>query len=186
MANCGASNVNDIGNPYQWGDIDPYVQGQSYKYYTNGSYLLIGEQSDTEHNGSVDYNISGDPLYDASTIAHGGGLCRMPTLGEWYELAEKCSWYYTSIDGQTGYQVVGPNGNNIFIPYKENGYGTDTGGANIYWSSNLWNAWGNQMAYCLELCPENRFTLSPILGSVLGKFWDSRDIPGFIRPVSDY
>lgn len=50
---------------------------------------------------------------DAATY-NWGGTCRMPTIGEWIELAQKCTWNLK----QGGYEVIGPNGNSIFLPIR--------------------------------------------------------------------
>ena len=40
----------------------------------------------------------------------------MPTTLEFWELIDVCTWTWTTQKGQTGYKVVGPNGNSIFLP----------------------------------------------------------------------
>ncbi|MCF0178213.1 MAG: BACON domain-containing protein [Bacteroidales bacterium] len=42
--------------------------------------------------------------------------CNCPSQAQANELISKCTWKYTTLDGVTGYQVTGPNGNNIFFP----------------------------------------------------------------------
>ena len=50
---------------------------------------------------------------------------RVPTIEEWNELFEKCTWWWVN-SRRRGYEIVGPNGNSIFIPQDE---------AFAYWSS---------------------------------------------------
>ena len=61
---------------------------------------------------------------------------RLPTKDEFEELLEKCTWKWTTLEGQIGYKVIGKNGNSIFLPacsskadnFIENALGN-------YWSS---------------------------------------------------
>lgn len=41
---------------------------------------------------------------------------RMPTIEEWRELHENCTWTWTTLNGVDGYEVKGANGNSIFLP----------------------------------------------------------------------
>ena len=41
---------------------------------------------------------------------------RLPTKEEFEELLEKCTWKWTTLEGQIGYKVIGKNGNSIFLP----------------------------------------------------------------------
>lgn len=69
---------------------------------------------------------------------------KLPTKEEWEELKNKCTWTWTG----SGYKVIGPNGNSIYLPAA--GYRSCSGAVkNIgiygdYWSStpnDLGNAW---------------------------------------------
>ena len=106
----------------------------------SGDYYAWGEISTNQDNGetlNVRLNdISGDAQYDAAT-ANWGGLWRMPTKYEMQELLNLCSWEETTFNGIEGYQVVGPNGNSIFLPAagtKEDDYIYNKGYAS-YWTS---------------------------------------------------
>lgn len=66
---------------------------------------------------------------------------KLPTMAEYKELLNKCTWTWTDDyngTGVAGYMVVGPNGNSIFLPagggYFDSGVGyvPKRGG---YWSS---------------------------------------------------
>lgn len=62
----------------------------------------------------------------------------IPTLQEFKELLNKCTWKWTTMDGKKGYKVTGKNGNSIFLPAA--GYCNDNGlyfvgGLGYYWSS---------------------------------------------------
>lgn len=45
---------------------------------------------------------------------------RCPSSTQVEELIKKCTWTYVTMDGVTGYSVVGPNGNSIFFPNTTN------------------------------------------------------------------
>ena len=48
----------------------------------------------------------------------------MPSFDQLTELRENCTWTWTTRNGVNGYEVVGPNGNSIFLPVA--GYRFDT------------------------------------------------------------
>ena len=45
-----------------------------------------------------------------------GSTWRLPTKDEYQELMNKCTWYWTQQGGKNGCEIVGPNGNSIFLP----------------------------------------------------------------------
>lgn len=62
---------------------------------------------------------------------------RMPTMDEFQELIDNCSWTWKSINGINGYSVSG-NGNYIFLPASGFRYNSDSwakNGRGFYWSS---------------------------------------------------
>ena len=64
----------------------------------------------------------------------------MPTLAQFQELKDKCTWTWTTKNGKNGYEVKGPNGNTIFLPAAGSRYGTSlnyVGSLGNYWSSSL-------------------------------------------------
>ena len=72
-----------------------------------------------------------------------GGNWRCPTKSEWEELRSNGAWTWTTKDGVNGYEVVGSNGNSIFLPaagYRNGSslYGVGSGGN--YWSSTPYNS----------------------------------------------
>ena len=111
--NVGASSIEDIGDEYAWGEIEPRTTygPENYQYYdiTWGEYIDIGE------------DISGTE-YDAAHVKWGGDW-RIPTKQEMEELLTKCTWTVIKYNGTAlGYKIVGANGNRIFLPaYKQSG-----------------------------------------------------------------
>ncbi len=140
--NVGATSPEGNGNYYAWGEV--YSKGKNYnwnnyKFVKNGNIRKVTK-----------YSSSWDPKYayrrrpddiktleacdDVATFKWGVGW-KIPTEDQWKELKEKCRWTWTS----GGYEVVGPNGNSIFLPvagaYKEKGVVASSWGN--YWSSTL-------------------------------------------------
>lgn len=96
--NVGADSPSEYGDFFAWGETKPKSS------YTESNYTINGV-----------YNISGDPQYDAAS-ANWGDKWRMPSDEEFKELANKCEWFWTSINGINGFRVKGPNGNELFLP----------------------------------------------------------------------
>lgn len=122
--NVGATSASGFGGYYAWGETeekDTYSDA-TYKY---NSGLDIGN------------DISGTE-YDIAHVMWGDGW-RMPTDVEFQELIDKCTWVWTTFNGNThGFLITGVNGNRIFLPAMGYRSGTsllklDTAGS--YWSS---------------------------------------------------
>lgn len=117
--NLGATKPTELGNKYAWGETSTktsYTQS-NYAYYNSStaSYTDLGT------------DISGTQ-YDAATVNLGKDW-RMPTKQEYKELYDKCQLTWTTVDGNPGYLVTGPNGNTIFImAASKTGY-------TYYWSA---------------------------------------------------
>ena len=96
----------------------------------------------------------------------------MPTTNEWYELKNKCTWTWNSLNRVNGYTITGPNGNSIFLPSAGHRAGTktvDTGSdaGCQYWVPSLlteieaWKStdvqmsgtWGIERCYGLSVRP---------------------------------
>ena len=76
--------------------------------------------------------------FEEAEDATWGGNWRCPTKSEWEELKSNCAWTWTTKDGVKGYEVVGSNGNSIFLPAAGCRYGSsldDVGSGGDYWSS---------------------------------------------------
>ena len=98
--NVGASNSDECGCTFAWGEIEPIELGnKSCRLYEK--YNLK--------------DISGNPDYDAARSIW-GGKWRMPMKNEVCELFECCSIKEYAKGNRIGLEVVGPNGNEIFLP----------------------------------------------------------------------
>ena len=173
--NVGASIPSDYGKYYAWGE---YVEKKSY---TEGSYsgchlkiiptlieffrdiisfhftyLAYGIYKEYEYSRHEE-DISGS-IYDAAQHEM-GGTWRIPTKAEMEELIDGCRWLPTKQDKHQGYQVIGPNGNSIFLPAasfqideyeNEEEYEDEkVSGYGYYWSSTP-NESYDWAAYALE------------------------------------
>ena len=122
--NVGANKPDEDGNYFAWGETKTK---EVYDTVTSLTYRKkLGD-------------FSGLERYDAAT-ANWGGSWRMPTRSEFEELIDNCTWTFTSIGGNSGYIVEGPNGNTIFLPaagYLEGQSKAkkSKGKVGFYWSS---------------------------------------------------
>lgn len=108
LCNVGASSPEEYGGYFAWGETEPKSSftSQTYEFYDSrsDSYMDIGSE------------ISGTE-YDAATV-NWGSPWRMPSKKDMEELIEECIWSETVMNGVTGCQIEGPNGNTIFLPYS--------------------------------------------------------------------
>lgn len=120
--NIGAIEETDSGNYYAWGSIqtsDIYNQN-SYEWYDvpTESYKIPATNI-----AATKYDIATQTL---------GGRWRMPNEEEFKELIDKCTWVATD----NGFRVIGPNGNEIFLPFTGVSKETELVETNrmFYWS----------------------------------------------------
>lgn len=138
--NVGATNPEDYGDYYAWGEIttkDTYTWA-NYKY-ADGSYDTLTKYNNSSSYGTVDNKTTLETEDDAAT-ANWGGNWRMPTVDEWQGLKDNCTWTWTTLNGVNGYEVKATNGNSIFLPaagHRKDDilYSAGTGG--YYWSNLL-------------------------------------------------
>ena len=137
--NVGASNPEDYGDYYAWGETEPKSKYSWVTYkWCNGSYNSLTKYNTSSSYGTVDNKTCLD-LSDDAARANWGGSWRMPTDAELTELLTRCTWTWTTQGGKNGYEVKGPNGNAIFLPAAGNYNGTNhgnTGSYGSYWSSS--------------------------------------------------
>ena len=149
--NIGASNPEDYGNYYAWGETQTksdyswstYAYGSDYnqltKYCNNSSYGL---------NGFTDNLTTLEAGDDVATQVLGNGA-RIPTKAEWQELLDNTTAEWTTVNGVYGRKYTASNGNSLFLPAAGYRYGSGLYGAGSYgnyWSASLYegspyNAW---------------------------------------------
>lgn len=142
--NIGAESFDDPGKMYLVGTNIEYIQGAKY----NKAQIP---------NFSGDY--SGNPQLDMATQVWGSEW-RTPTLVEWQELMNKCSWkYYKYIDEngkeRKGYEITGPNGNKIILPSN---YWARNNGCGLYQCSTFFTSSTRGNLYSFLFSPQKRFT----------------------------
>lgn len=119
--NVGASNPEDSGDYFAWGETKPNDN------YTKETCTYSDDQA------TLPFDV------DAATANWGEGW-RMPTKDEMDELIHICTGEWIERNGRNGYLFTGPNGNSIFFPAAgvrcENEF-NKAGAEGNYWSSSL-------------------------------------------------
>jgi len=124
--NVGADNPEDYGLYFAWGETVGYTQdtsdGRRFNWASyqlcNGSERALTRycyDSSYGYNGFTDTLTELLPENDAAT-ANWGANWRMPSKDQLIELKTNCTWTWTTRNGKNGYEVVGPNGNSLFLP----------------------------------------------------------------------
>ena len=111
----------------------------------------------------------------------------MPTVDEFEELIDNCTWERTTKGGHKGYKVTGRNGNSIFLPAAGYRLGADTYGAEsngCYWSATPPES-DTQGAYFLGFYSGVRSTNWGYLSGDPSTDWGYRHYGLSVRPVSD-
>ena len=117
-ANIGARVPTGSGTFYAWGDTEKqkYDDGSWRNYkWCDGSEDTMNKYCTDTYWGYVDNKTTLDLEDDVAHVLWGDGW-RMPTVEEFQELVDKCTWRWLSVDGVNGYRITGPNGNKIFMP----------------------------------------------------------------------
>lgn len=153
-ANLGADSVEDYGDYFAWGEIEPHYysrnpmiwrEGKESGYF-NDCYAWLDSSTDeyTKYCSRGDYGPVDDKtvldMEDDAAYALLGEKWRMPTPDEWWELINNCSRTWTSENGVNGLLLTGPNNNSIFLPYTGYYSGTtlcDSGHWGDWWISSL-------------------------------------------------
>ncbi len=160
--NLGSYSYNgSTGDYYAWGETSyknsyswhNYIWGEQYaltKYCTDPSY---GSYGFTDNKTTLE-------LEDDAANNYWNGGWRMPTKEEFEELAEYCTWTWTTIDGINGLKIHGPNGESIFLPATGMQYDTRPTGVGeygYYWTSSLYNGeyFSSDNAHCFCISKSN-------------------------------
>ena len=174
--NVGATTAEGYGDYYAWGETVT-VTKKSYDWSTYKwckSYNSMTKYCTDSEYGTVDNKKTLSATDDVARVKWGGNW-RMPTQAEQDELRTKCRWTWTTKNGVSGYKVVGPNGNSIFLPAA--GYWSGTlfdlkGSSGLYWSSSL-----------IESFPNCAYGLYFASNKVLGRDSSYRYSGLSVRPV---
>ena len=127
--NIDAGTSADRGGLYAWGETAT-KSTYTWKTYTH----CAGTAASCEIIGSdIRKNRNYDRAYD-----YNRAMC-LPSEEQWEELVTKCTWTVATVDGVKGYNVKGPSGNSIFLPFSGcsyDGSNHGVGGYAYYWTSN--------------------------------------------------
>ena len=123
--NVGASKPEEYGDFYAWGETQPKTEYRWTTYkWCNGDYNKLTkyctQSSYWDSSEPMDNKTVLDPEDDAAHVNWGGNW-RMPTVAEWTELRENCTWTWTSNYKGTGVagRIVTSNkdtSRSIFLP----------------------------------------------------------------------
>lgn len=106
--NIGATSPEQAGNFYMWGEATTHSDYSLSKYDH-----YFGSQ-----NSYLRYSTANNVLEPKDDTAHRiwAETWRMPTKSEAEELMNQCTWTWTTLNDVNGFEIVGPNGNSIFLP----------------------------------------------------------------------
>ena len=160
--NVGATSPDGYGSYFAWGE----TRSKNEYTWANLKYC-----NDTTGDSFSKYNKNQGGYIDSRTVlelsddaarANWGGSWRMPTISEFQELIDKCTWTWTTMNGKNGYKVESKsNGNSIFLPAA--GYRDDTdlinaGSYGNYWSSSLSESYSSYGALYLYVYSGDHYT----------------------------
>ena len=119
--NIGANKFTDYGNYYAWGEtnIKSTYNWDNYKYYGGTSdyitYKVTKYCTNSKH-GSVD-NKKELVYSDDAATKEWGTKWQIPSISQWAELMDNCSWEWVRQDNVFGIMVVSRiNGKKLFLP----------------------------------------------------------------------
>ncbi len=131
--NVGANSPEEYGNYYAWGEI------KSKKNYNKYNCINVDNLIKLAEHNEIEIDISGDEQYDIVRYSW-GAQWRLPNDGDFLELLAECEFKWKMQKGKKGCEVIGPNGNSIFLPACGCYDGTThelSGDFGYYWSSVL-------------------------------------------------
>ncbi len=137
--NVGAESPEDYGNYYAWGETAAKATYDWSTYFDTND----GGNTFTKYNNEGGKKVL-DPKDDAAHV-NWGGSWRMPTMAEWQELYDNCTWTWTTQNGINGYKVTsnkaGYTDKFIFLPaagYRNGSVLYYVGSVGSFWSSSLY------------------------------------------------
>lgn len=213
--NIGATGLGELGDYYAWGETETYYEEgyalevnqkhwktgyseygynwQNYKW-SNGTNSLKKYNS-SPASGIVDNKTQLEYCDDVAHIKL-GDIWRMPTIDEFVELKENCTWIWMTIYDTKGYKVTsnkpGYTDKWIFLPLSGFRWKKDLRETSFfagYWSSTIYGNWNGSGLYFdsndIEIDSRERcfgHTVRPVYGNgieVTGISLDKTDISLF-------
>lgn len=129
---------------YSWGEKSAKTTFTWATYAWSGnSETTLTKYNTLSSYGTVDNKIELDIVDDAAYSTYGGN-CRIPTVTDWQELIDNCTWTWTTVGGVNGYLIQSKVKNfesrSFFLPTNTPTFNGSTLRANqggYYWTSNL-------------------------------------------------
>ena len=154
-ANIGANFPEEKGGLYAWGDtMDPmqksHFDWSTYKW-SNGSNYSLTKYNLASNSGYNGFTDGKDELEDEDDVVKIklGGKWQTPTVADFNELIDHCSYQEVKINGVSGYLFSSKTDQNnpkkkMFMPYTgyQNGSDLVYGNTGCYWTQNLYNGYG--------------------------------------------
>ena len=151
----------DLGLSVKWASLNlgAYCRTDIGTLITWGNNLSDNPRKITDANEVGEY--TGNIDYDAASYKLGHGW-RVPTEKECEELITKCKWEYHEESGVKGFLVIGPSGNNIFLPYNQSDSYNGPYTYAAYWTSTpTYSRYGtSQNAKDLRISPKSKPVIS--------------------------
>ena len=141
-ANLGATYREDSGDYFSWGETGSKSEFQqsNYKWMKDGR---LTKYCVNQYLGEVDGKLSLDMEDDAARAKLGTGW-RLPTMEEFQELYEKCTWIWSELCGVRGFMIIsnvpGYEDRYIFLPavgYNPGDEVMSDGYFSYYWISEI-------------------------------------------------
>ena len=139
--NVGAENPEDYGDYFAWGEVEPkdYYHGSTYVWNDSETNTIhLSKYCTKENNGIVDNKTVLDPEDDAARVNYPNG--QTPSMEQFNELKENCTWAWSELNGVVGLLVTGTNGNTMFLPaagYRLQSKAYSTGVQCNYWLNSI-------------------------------------------------
>lgn len=147
--NLGADKPEGYGDYYAWGETEPKSEytWENYRFRISGDdffkNIKLSKYNTDIITGVVDSLTTLEMIDDAAHVRWGGNW-RMPTVDEFRELMDSCTWTWTTINGVNGYKVTsnmhGYTDRSIFLPAVGLGnanFNNRQDDHGLYWSSSL-------------------------------------------------
>lgn len=147
--NVGADKPEGYGDYYAWGETEPKSEytWENYRFRISGDdffkNIKLSKYNTDIITGVVDSLTTLEMIDDAAHVRWGGNW-RMPTVDEFRELMDSCTWTWTTINGVNGYKVTsnmhGYTDRSIFLPAVGLGnanFNNRQDDHGLYWSSSL-------------------------------------------------
>lgn len=140
--NVGAETPDKPGAYVAWADVKENSGSFTWESYVYGNGAVFSKYNfdpAMSADGSVDNLYVLDYSDDLASMKWGKDW-RTPTDEETTELRERCAFIWAECNGMEGYEVVGPNGNSIFLPaggFYVDGELVLEGSNGCFWTSSL-------------------------------------------------